>query len=118
MSVLPFDQSAAIQRQLGETRNMAIGRLVLITDTVLEEDLLALIDEMGFFGHSSVECSCRSLGGFADNGLSRGRVRIEALGPVEIARGLMRQINDGMFRGYSIFTYLDSVEVDKRGALR
>lgn len=117
MSVSPFDQSTEPQYQLGDGATMPLGRLVLIVDTVLEDDLLTLIEDMGFIGHSSVDCSSRTLGGIADNGLSRGRVRIEALGPAQIARTLMRRINDGAFRGHAIFTYLDSVEVDKRVTL-
>lgn len=118
MSSFPFDESARHRREDSVCSTVVLRRVVVIADAVLEDDIQTLIAQMGFLAQSSVDCSSRSLGSVADNGLSKGRVRIEALGTADIARELMRNINDGAFRGHSIFTYLDSVEVDERVALR
>ncbi len=96
---------------------VSIRRVVLVADAFLEERLLDRIEKMGFLAQSSVECTGRDSRRLAEDVLSRGRVRIEALGTADIARELMKYISDGAFQGHSISCYMDSVEMDERIAL-
>lgn len=94
---------------------VAMRRVVVIVDAVLEQLLVEEIERLGFIVHTRADCVGRGARDVLQDGFSgRERVRFEAIGTRDIALDLMEFVQQPELRRYSIVTFMDVVEMDER----
>jgi nitrogen regulatory protein P-II 2 len=94
---------------------IAMQRVVLIADSVLEQRLVSEIERLGFVLHTRADCNGQTARAvMRDEFAGREHVRLEAIGTRDVALDLMDFVQQVELRRYAITTYMDVVEMDER----